>query len=51
MRTRPTEVVWSLVPECGIFRNDGLLATVDGKGLWVPWSAIDYYIPRQRTSG
>lgn len=49
VRTRPTEAVWSLVPECGIFRNDGLLATVDGKGLWVPWSAIDYYIPRQRT--
>jgi hypothetical protein len=48
VRTRPTEVVWNLVPECGIFRNDGLLAYGDTKPLWVPWSAVDYYIPRQR---
>ncbi len=48
VRTRPTEVVWNLVPECGIFRNDGLLAYSESKPIWVPWSAVDYYIPRQR---
>lgn len=48
VRTRPTEVVWNLVPECGIFKNDGLLASLQGKPIWVPWSAVDYYIPRQR---
>jgi hypothetical protein len=48
VRTRPTEVVWNLVPECGIFKNDGLLASLLGKPIWVPWSAVDYYIPRQR---
>jgi len=48
IRTRPTQVVWNLVPECGIFRNEGLVA-LDGRAkLWVPWSAVDYYIPRQR---
>ena len=48
VRTRPTEVVWNLVPECGIFKNDALLAYGDKKPIWVPWSAIEYYIPRQR---
>ncbi len=51
VRTRPTEVVWTLTPECGIFREEGLLVNepkhVDPT-LWVPWSAVDYYIPRQR---
>jgi TonB family protein len=51
IRTRPSEVVWNLTPECGIFRNEGLLV-FDKKepqaNLWVPWSAVDYYIPRQR---
>ncbi len=51
VRTRPTEVVWALSPECGIFRNEGLLVFEPKQThptLWVPWSAMDYYIPRQR---
>jgi len=51
VRTRPTEVVWALTPECGIFRNEGLLVfepKASQAALWVPWSAVDYYIPRQR---
>jgi hypothetical protein len=24
--SRPSSVVWDLLPECGIFRNDGLMA-------------------------
>ena len=48
IRTRPAAVVWNLFPECGIFRNDGLVAYDHSQPLWVPWSAIDYYIPRQR---
>lgn len=48
LRTRPTQVIWEIAPECGLFRNEGLLATpLDGE-LWVPWSAVDYWIPRQR---
>jgi len=46
--SRPTSVVWDLLPECGIFRNDGLLAYEHGDSLWIPWSAVEYYIPRQR---
>ncbi len=49
IRTKPTEVSWNLVPECGIFRNEGLLAYASSnRMIWVPWSAVDYYIPRQR---
>lgn len=51
VRTRPAEVVWDPEPECGIFRKDGLLAyraKLQGPTVWVPWSAVDYYIPRQR---
>jgi hypothetical protein len=46
--SRPTSVVWFLIPECGIFRNDGLLAYDKLDSLWIPWSAVEYYIPRQR---
>lgn len=46
--SRPASVVWYLLPECGIFRNDGLLVFEHSDSLWVPWSAIEYYIPRQR---
>lgn len=46
--SRPTSVVWYLLPECGIFRNDGLLAYAHSDSLWIPWSAVEYYIPRQR---
>lgn len=48
IRTRPTEVVWQFMPECGLFTQEGLLATPPGDLLWVPWSAVDYWIPRQR---
>jgi hypothetical protein len=48
IRTRPTEVVWQLMPECNLFRTEGVIATPKGGRLWVPWSAVDYYIPRQR---
>jgi TonB family protein len=51
VRTRPTEVVWTLTPECGIFREEGLLVYEPKQPdptLWIPWSAVDYYIPRQR---
>lgn len=46
--SRPASVVWYLLPECGIFRNDGLVVFDHSDSLWVPWSAIEYYIPRQR---
>ncbi len=46
--SRPASVVWYLLPECGIFRNDGLMVFQNSDSLWVPWSAIEYYIPRQR---
>jgi hypothetical protein len=48
IRTRPTQVVWQLMPECGLFTTEGLLATPGSEQLWVPWSAMDYWIPRQR---
>ncbi len=48
LRTRPTAVIWEIAPECGIFRNEGLLATPPTGHVWVPWSAVDYWIPRQR---
>lgn len=49
LRTRPTQTVWTLMPECEIFRTDGLRAIDKGiRPIWIPWSAVDYYIPRQR---
>ncbi len=46
--TRPTQVLWDIFPECGLFTAEGLLALSSSKELWVPWSAVDYYIPRMR---
>lgn len=48
IRTRPTQVLWDLFPECGIFRNEGLVAYDKGETIWVPWNAVEYYIPRMR---
>ncbi len=48
VRTRPARVVWHVFPECGSFREEGLAALQENLRIWVPWSAIDYYIPRQR---
>jgi hypothetical protein len=48
-RTRPTSAVWNVLPECGIFRDDGLAVYgSDHHRLWIPWSAIDYFLPRMR---
>ena len=47
-RTRDAEVAWVVQSDtCDMFRFDGL-AALDAKGgtVWVPWSAIDWYIPR-----
>ncbi|MBD3161930.1 MAG: hypothetical protein GF346_06555 [Candidatus Eisenbacteria bacterium] len=48
IRTRPTQVVWDLTPECGLFTDEGLMATPAEGNLWIPWSAVEYYIPRMR---
>jgi len=48
VRTRPTQVTWELIPECGSFRTEAILVFDQGKPLWIPWSAVMYYIPRQR---
>ena len=48
-RTRDTEVAWAVEPiDCSIFRSDGMQA-IDEKGtVWVPWSLVDWFIPRMR---
>jgi hypothetical protein len=51
-RTRDAEVAWmcETAPEkCTMYRFDGIKAE-DGKGgdVWVPWSAVYWFIPRQR---
>jgi hypothetical protein len=48
LRTRPTSVVWDFHPECGLYRLEGLVSGEGRNKLWVPWSAVDYWIPRQR---
>ena len=48
LRTRPTQVVWDFSPECGLYRLEGLVAEEGSRTVWVPWSAVDYWIPRQR---
>jgi hypothetical protein len=48
-RTRPTSVVWNILPECAIFRDEGLgVFGPNRQRLWIPWSAIDYFLPRMR---
>ena len=47
-RTRDAEVAWVVESDtCDMFRMDGFQAFDDKGGtVWVPWSAIDWYIPR-----
>ena len=48
-RTRDAEVSWVVLPEdCSIFAADGLEALDQGGAFWVPWVAVDWYIPRMR---
>lgn len=45
------EISWNPVnPEpCRIYRPDGVEAfTAEGDTVWVPWIAVDYFIPRMR---
>jgi hypothetical protein len=48
-RTRDAELSFLILPEdCGIFRADGLQA-LDSEGpYWVPWTKVDFFIPRMR---
>ncbi len=47
--TRDTEVSWFPVADsCRIFRPDGVEALDDQGALWVPWTAVEWYIPRMR---
>ncbi|MBK8230977.1 MAG: hypothetical protein IT349_08285 [Candidatus Eisenbacteria bacterium] len=49
-RTRDTEVSWVVQTEnCELFRMDGLrVFDAQKRDLWVPWSAVDWFIPRMR---
>lgn len=49
-RTRDVDLNFLLMPkECDRFREDGLEAIQKtGGAIWVPWIAVEYYIPRQR---
>lgn len=49
-RTRDTEIAWVVQTEnCELFRMDGLrVFDAQKQDLWVPWSAVDWFIPRMR---
>jgi hypothetical protein len=50
-RTREAEVAWTCetAPEkCTIYRFDGIEAEDSLGKVWVPWSAVYWFIPRQR---
>lgn len=49
-RTRDAEVSWVILPEdCSIFGPDGLQCfDANRQEVWVPWIAVDWYIPRMR---
>jgi TonB family protein len=47
--TRDTEVSWfPLADSCRIYRPDGVEGLDDQGAIWVPWTAVDWYIPRMR---
>lgn len=47
--TRDTEISWfPLADSCRIYRPDGVEAKDDEGAIWVPWTAVDWYIPRMR---
>lgn len=48
-RTRDTEISWTVIPEnCPLFRPEGLQALDDVGEVYVPWSMVEWYIPRMR---
>ena len=49
-KTRSAETSFLVSPEeCDRFRQDGLQAFGESRELiWIPWTAVDYFIPRQR---
>ena len=48
-RTRDAEISFLVLPEdCGIFRADGLQALDADGAYWVPWTKVDFFIPRMR---
>jgi TonB family protein len=47
--TRDTEVSWfPLADSCRIYRPDGVEGLDDQGAIWVPWTAVEWYIPRMR---
>lgn len=47
--TRDTETAWVVqVFDCDRFHTDGLQAFLPQGTVWVPWSMVDWYIPRMR---
>jgi TonB family protein len=48
-RTRDTEISWVVQADsCPLFREDGLQALDDQGIVFVPWSMVEWYIPRMR---
>ncbi len=47
--TRDTETAWMVhVHNCDRFHTDGLQAFLPQGTVWVPWSMVDWFIPRMR---
>jgi hypothetical protein len=47
--TRDTEISWfPLADSCRIYRPDGVEGLDDQGAIWVPWTAVEWYIPRMR---
>ncbi len=47
--TRDTETAWVVhVHDCDRFHTDGLQAFLPQGTVWVPWSMVDWFIPRMR---
>jgi hypothetical protein len=47
--TRDTEVSWfPRADSCRIYRPDGVEGLDDQGAIWVPWTAVEWYIPRMR---
>lgn len=49
-RTRNVDAAWVVQSEdCELFRDDGLrVFAADHTNLWIPWVAVDWFIPRMR---
>ncbi len=49
-RTQNVEIAWvAQADTCSMFNRDGLQAESGSDTVWVPWTAIDWYIPRMET--